>query len=96
MAEALHALLEYLWRETDTGEVTADVDPRNDACVRLLGKMGFWETGRAERTFEVGGRWCGSVYFRVERPGAKEGGMVVGEGGGDGEEGRDGGGGAKG
>jgi ribosomal-protein-alanine N-acetyltransferase len=74
MAEALRALLEYLWRETEVGEVTADVDPRNEACVGLLGKMGFSETGREERTFEVGGRWCGSVYFRVERPGGEGGG----------------------
>lgn len=44
--------------------LTADVDPRNAPSLRLLGRLGFRETGRAERTFHVGGAWSDSVYLR--------------------------------
>ena len=45
--------------------ITADVDPRNAASLRLLGRMGFVETGRAERTLQVGGDWVDSVYLEL-------------------------------
>jgi RimJ/RimL family protein N-acetyltransferase len=49
--------------------LTADVDPRNDRCLRLLARAGFVETHRAARTFQVGDEWCESVYLRLDRPG---------------------------
>ena len=70
MFEALSALLSYLW----SGEVglveilTADADPRNDASIGLLTKMGFRQTGFRERTFETQIGWCDSVYFALENP----------------------------
>ena len=45
------------------GPLTADVDPRNEASIGLLGRFGFVETGRAARTFCIGGQWCDSIYF---------------------------------
>ena len=45
------------------GPLTADVDPRNAASIRLLGRLGFAETGRAERTFCIDGQWSDSMYF---------------------------------
>lgn len=47
--------------------LTADVDPGNAASLALLRRAGFRETGRAERTWLVGGRWCDSVYLRLDR-----------------------------
>jgi RimJ/RimL family protein N-acetyltransferase len=47
--------------------VDADVDPRNAASLRLLQRLGFEEVGRANRTWNVGGEWCDSVYLRLER-----------------------------
>ncbi|KAL8783691.1 MAG: hypothetical protein Q9195_009316 [Heterodermia aff. obscurata] len=49
--------------------VVADADPRNEACLGMLRKFGFKETGRAEKTFETHLGWCDSVYFELQRPG---------------------------
>ncbi len=47
--------------------VTADVDPRNKASMRLLERLGFVETHRQVRTWLVGDMWCDSVYFALTR-----------------------------
>jgi [ribosomal protein S5]-alanine N-acetyltransferase len=46
--------------------IDADVDPRNKASLRLLQGLGFDEVGRASRTWNIGGEWCGSVYLRLK------------------------------
>ena len=61
--EALTAFIERR-RGLGSSELTADVDPRNTASLRLLERCGFAETGRAERTYDIGGKWCDSVYLR--------------------------------
>ncbi|MEL6644601.1 MAG: GNAT family protein [Pseudomonadota bacterium] len=67
--EILNALIPYLFDVTDAGALTADTDPRNTGSMALLTAAGFRETGRAERTFCVGGEWSDSVYFRLDRGG---------------------------
>ena len=66
--EASRAFIAHAFRNTTATELTADVDPRNAASLRLLGKLGFVETGRAERTFLLGDEWCDSVYLALPRP----------------------------
>ncbi len=63
--EALAAFVSYAFAHR-TDHLTADVDPRNTASLALLARAGFRETGRAERTWCVGGEWCDSVYFRLD------------------------------
>lgn len=46
--------------------LTADVDPLNEACLKLLSGAGFRETGRASATYVVGGRVCDSVYLQLD------------------------------
>lgn len=46
-------------------ELTADVDPRNAASLRLLQRHGFTETHREARTCQLGDAWCDSVYLRL-------------------------------
>ena len=46
--------------------LTADTDPRNEASIRLLQRHGFVETGRAERTWLIGGQWFDSIYWRLD------------------------------
>ena len=65
--EALSAVIAHLFATRALDRLAADVDPRNDACLRLLRSLGFRETGRAERTWRVGDEWCDSVYLAVER-----------------------------
>lgn len=50
-------------------ELTAEVDPRNAASLRLLGRLGFHETHRAERTLLWKDEWCDSVYLARPRGG---------------------------
>lgn len=66
--EAMAAFIAYAFAAR-TDHLTADVDPRNLASLALLARAGFRQTGRAERTWCVGGEWCDSVYLRLDRAG---------------------------
>jgi RimJ/RimL family protein N-acetyltransferase len=62
--EAMAAFIDRR-RRSGSAELTADVDPRNTASIRLLEQSGFAETGRATGTWQVGDELCDSVYFRL-------------------------------
>jgi RimJ/RimL family protein N-acetyltransferase len=47
------------------------VDPRNAASIALLTRLGFRETGRAERTLLWRDEWCDSTYFALSRQDAE-------------------------
>ena len=66
--EASKAFIDHAFSQTAATELTADVDPRNSASLRTLAKLGFAETGRAERTFLLGDEWCDSIYLALPRP----------------------------
>jgi RimJ/RimL family protein N-acetyltransferase len=66
--EASKAFIDYAFSQTAATELTADVDPRNAASLQVLAKLGFAETGRAERTFLLGDEWCDSIYLALPRP----------------------------
>ena len=66
--EALAAIIPRLFARFPIPAITADVDPRNLACLALLKRLGFAETGRAARTWQVGETWCDSVYLALARP----------------------------
>ena len=68
-AEALRAVLERAFAVHALPFVIADVDPRNEACLRLLGRLGFSEIGRRQRTWLVGDEWCDSVDLRLDAEG---------------------------
>lgn len=63
-SEAMAAFLAHR-RQAGSREITADTDPRNMASVRLLQRHGFVETGRAEKTWLIGGQWFDSIYWRL-------------------------------
>lgn len=67
-AEALRPVLDRAFLVHGLAGVEADVDPRNAASLNLLARLGFEETGRKQRTWRVGERWCDSVYLRLDRP----------------------------
>ncbi len=69
--EAMQAVIPYLFATWPVDALTADVDPRNAACLRLLARLGFRETGRAERTLLWGNEWCDSIYLALDRDGAR-------------------------
>lgn len=64
-SEALRRFISY---SKNQGSVclTADVDPRNAACLRLLSRCGFRETGRQRGTYEVAGEERDSVFLKLD------------------------------
>lgn len=66
--EASAAFISYAFGPLGQAELTADVDPRNAASLKVLDRLGFVETGRAENTFLLGEEWCHSVYLALPRP----------------------------
>jgi RimJ/RimL family protein N-acetyltransferase len=66
--EALQAVIERAFRERGHEEIRAEADPRNERCLRLLTRLGFRETGRAARTYHIGGEWSDSVYLSLMKP----------------------------
>lgn len=67
-SEAAAAAIAHIFAHTDADRLNADVDPRNAASLAVLRKLGFVETGHAERTFLLGDEWCDSVYLALRRP----------------------------
>lgn len=65
--EALTAVIARVFARHDVPAITADIDPRNTASIRVLTKLGFAETHRASRTWQVAGEWCDSVYLALPR-----------------------------
>lgn len=63
--EALTALVHRAFSVHRLPSVDADVDPRNEASLGLLQRLGFQVVGHAPRTWNVGGVWCDSVYLRL-------------------------------
>lgn len=66
--EAAAAFIDYVFDARQIEGLTADVDPRNAASLRVLKKLGFEITGTAKNTFLLGAEWCDSVYLSLPRP----------------------------
>jgi RimJ/RimL family protein N-acetyltransferase len=67
--EAVSAAIAHVFAAQAIMAITADVDPRNAASLKLLARLGFEETSRATGTFEVAGELCDSVYLALSRSG---------------------------
>ena len=65
--EALAAVIERAFASHRLAFIEADVDPRNERSLRVLKSLQFLEVRRAQRTWNVGGHWCDSVYLRLSR-----------------------------
>ncbi|MCT4609047.1 MAG: GNAT family N-acetyltransferase [Pelagimonas sp.] len=69
VTEALRAMLpEVFTRYPQVTTVTAELDPRNLGCARLLEKCGFVQTGYEEKNFDYGGiEWTDTAYYELRR-----------------------------
>ena len=65
--EAMTAVVGRMFEVRNVPALTADVDPRNEASLGLLTRLGFRETGRGHRTYRIGEEWCDSVYLQLDR-----------------------------
>ena len=64
-SEAMAAFIDRRRALGSPEALTADVDPRNAASLRLLARHGFVETGRASGTWQVGDELCDSIYLAL-------------------------------
>jgi len=61
--EALHATLDYGFRELDLNRVEADIDPRNAASWQVLEKLGFRKEGYMPERWIVHGEMTDTVNY---------------------------------
>ena len=64
-AEALRAILEYLFTRTGTHRVYASVDPRNQPCVRLLKHVGLRQEAHLIESLWLKGEWVDDMIFAI-------------------------------
>jgi RimJ/RimL family protein N-acetyltransferase len=67
--EALSAVIGHVFAVRPVDKLTADVDPRNGASLRLLQRLGFVRTGYAENTLRLGDEMAHSIYLELTREG---------------------------
>jgi RimJ/RimL family protein N-acetyltransferase len=63
MGEALTALFDFAFGELALRRIEADVDPRNEASIRLLERLGFEREGLARERWQVGGEIQDACYY---------------------------------
>ena len=68
ITEAVAILLNHLWNSTDIKEIIANVDPRNNASLRVLGRFAFQKAVFEKNSWKTHIGWCDSIQFRLERP----------------------------
>lgn len=67
MHESLSALLHFGFRELDLNRVEADVDPRNEASIRSLQRLGFRKEGHLRERWIVEGEVSDSGIYGLLR-----------------------------
>lgn len=66
-SEAMVAFLDHVFTRDDVTRLCVDIDPRNEASLRLVKRHGFVETGRASGTWTTHIGLCDSVYLALEK-----------------------------
>ena len=67
MHEALQATLGYAFEVLDLNRIEADVDPRNQASIRTLERLGFQREGLLRERWLVGGEIQDSFFYGLLR-----------------------------
>lgn len=67
MTEVTTTLIEYAFGEMNLHRIEADVDPRNEASIRLLEKLGFQREGYLRERWIVEGEICDTVFYGLLR-----------------------------
>ncbi len=68
MQEALTAVIAYAFGELGFHRIEADVDPRNDASIRTVQRLGFKREGYLRERWQVGGEIQDALFFGLLRP----------------------------
>ncbi|HEV7682023.1 MAG TPA: GNAT family protein [Pyrinomonadaceae bacterium] len=68
MKEALTAVINYGFTELNLHRIEADVDPRNDASIRSLERLGFQREGYLRERWQVSGEIQDAFLYGLLRP----------------------------
>jgi ribosomal-protein-alanine N-acetyltransferase len=68
MQEALTAVINYAFAELGLHRIEADVDPRNNASIRTVERLGFQREGYLRERWQVGGEIQDALFFGLLRP----------------------------
>lgn len=68
MQEALTAVIAYAFKELGFHRIEADVDPRNDASIRTVERLGFQREGYLRERWQVSGEIQDALFFGLLRP----------------------------
>lgn len=63
MSEATRAMLQFAFQKLELHRVEADVDPRNNASIRLLERLGFQREGYLRERWLVGKEINDTVFY---------------------------------
>ena len=75
-SEALAAFLPHVFARPDVDRLTADVDPRNLASLKLLDRFGFIRIGYGRNTWQTHIGACDSVYLELTAERARNIGVI--------------------
>jgi len=64
-AEAVKAVLDYLFFTLNKHRITASVDPANQKSINLLKKLGFRQEAHFRKSVLIRGEWCDDVIFAI-------------------------------
>jgi glyoxylase I family protein len=67
VAEAVIAALDHGFRRLELQRIWLEIDPRNDASVRVAAKCGFTREGVARKSFFLNGEYLDSVFYALLR-----------------------------
>ena len=67
MSEATSTLLRFAFEELGLHRVEADVDPRNEASIRLLQRLGFQREGYLRERYFVGEEISDTIFYGLLR-----------------------------
>lgn len=65
--KAIKALLDHVFRETETHRVYASIDPRNEPSIRLFEKLGFRKEAHLVESLWFKGEWADDLIMGILR-----------------------------
>ncbi|MFN2493203.1 MAG: GNAT family N-acetyltransferase [Pyrinomonadaceae bacterium] len=68
MGEALRAVLNYSFDALKLHRIEADVDPRNEASIRTVERLGFQREGYLRERWQVSGEIQDALFYGLLRP----------------------------
>ena len=64
-AEALNAVIIYLFNELDKHRIIASIDPENTKSISLFNRLGFRKEAHFKKSILINGKWTDDVIYAI-------------------------------